>query len=105
MAETKVLEQVAQHFEDRAAELDEFYRRFGERQRYDSATLYAKADGFREAAVYVRTVAANGKAAAKAEAKAAQPTARRRGRPPKPREAEAPSQPQAEPHPWEAGSQ
>jgi hypothetical protein len=104
MAETKVLEQAAQHFEDRAAELDEFYRRFGEKSRYQSAPLYAKADGFREAAVYLRTVAANGKAAAKAEAKAAQPTTRRRGRPPKPREPEAPTPVAPEPKPWEGAS-
>jgi hypothetical protein len=61
---SKVLDQVAEHFEARATELDEFYRRFGEKERYDSAVLGAKADGFREAAVYARTLRADGQAQA-----------------------------------------
>jgi hypothetical protein len=55
---TKVLDQVAEQFEARAAELDEFYRRFGHLGRYDGATLQAKADGFREAAVMARATGA-----------------------------------------------
>jgi hypothetical protein len=101
---TKALDQVAEHFEARAAELDEFYRRFGERARYDSATLYAKADGFREAAVYARTVAANGR-----ETRVRQPRQPRAAKTPAKAGPSTPKAPAAaaevtEPKPWETAS-
>lgn len=103
---TKALEQVAEHFEARAAELDEFWRRFGEKQRYQDSQLYAKADGFREAAVHARIVAANGVQAAKVATKTDRPV--RRGRLSKPQESEAPittiPAPQPNPKPWEGAT-
>jgi hypothetical protein len=102
---TKALGEVADYLDTQAAAADEFFRRFGHLQRYNAEVFYGKADGLREAAVHVRTLAANGKAAAKAEARAAAP--KRRGRPPKPKD-EAPittiDAPQPNPKPWEGAS-
>jgi hypothetical protein len=100
---SKVLAQVAEHFDERVAELDEIARHYGH-QDIGAPLLRAQAMALREAAVYARTLAANGIQATKA----AKPTTRRRGRPPKSPKSEAPitsiPAPEPNPKPWEGAS-